>query len=95
MAEMFSVEEAQLKRLFAMCSILNSDKGVSISQLMSKGRASRRTVYRDFLALESYGVKVNSGPKGYRVRQNSAACRRTIADSLRSSLERMIKRCTR
>jgi predicted DNA-binding transcriptional regulator YafY len=73
----------------AICRTLSSG-GASVQQLRSQLRTSRRTIFRDLNILDELGIKVDLDDGGYRVRQNSNACRRIIADSQAKKLDKLL-----
>lgn len=93
MADIFTVEKAQLQRLMTLCRYLQPKSGTPITHLIKKGKASRRTIYRDFLSLKDFGIKVELGKGGYYIRQSTEKCKQLFHDNLRKSLEKMISSC--
>lgn len=93
MADIFTVEKAQLQRLMTLCRYLQPKTGTPITQLIKKGKASRRTIYRDFLSLKDFGIKVELGQGGYYIRQSTAKCKQMFCDNLRKSLDKMVASC--
>lgn len=93
MADIFSVEKSQLRRLMTLCRHLQPKTGTPMSHLMTKGKASRRTIYRDFVSLKEFGIKVELCQGGYYIRQSTAKCKQMFVDSLRKSLDKLIASC--
>lgn len=83
------VDGTHLKRLMAICRTLNSG-GATVQQLRSRLRTSRRTIFRDLNILDGLGIKIDLDESGYRVRQNSNACRRIIAENQSKKLDKLL-----
>ena len=93
MSQVLVVDGTHLRRLMQICRSLSSGPGATLSQLQSKMRTSRRTIFRDLSTLGELGMQVDLGPKGYRVKQNAAQCRNILANHFNSALRKLLNSC--
>jgi predicted DNA-binding transcriptional regulator YafY len=93
MAATFIVDGDHLGRLMRLCRSLAQGNGVSLPQLQTRLKTSRRTVFRDFLDLAACGIQVEHGPAGYRVKPTAAQCRRILAESQLKAVEKVLADC--
>jgi|CXWL01.1.fsa_nt_gi predicted DNA-binding transcriptional regulator YafY len=90
MARKLIIDGDHLARLIKLCRVLATAEGLSLSQIQSKLKASRRTVFRGFGSLQALGIKVELSDGRYRTRQNVVACRKIIADTHTTALVRLL-----
>jgi predicted DNA-binding transcriptional regulator YafY len=93
MSQVLVVDGTHLRRLMLICRSLSSGPGATLAQLQGKMRTSRRTIFRDLSMLGELGLRVDLGPKGYRVKENAAQCRKVLVDHFESSLRKMLNAC--
>lgn len=91
MANTLLVDGVHLSRLMKMCRLIHQSGSVTLPQLQSKLKTSRRTVFRDLSTLSSYGIQVNAGTDGYRIKQNPNACKKSLNDHFTKQMEHLLK----
>ena len=93
MAQSLVIDGDQLKRLMKICRTIGLGKAATVQQLQSRLRTSRRTVFRDLNCLDSMGIKVGLGDKGYTIKKSGAACKRLLADCHTKALTKLLNAC--
>ncbi len=93
MARVMVIEGDHLRRLIKMCRTICSGKGITIRQLQTKLRMSRRTVFRDLNCIERAGVNLDLGERGYTSRQSVAQCRKLLAADQMKAMKRLLNHC--
>ncbi len=93
MARTVLVDGDHLTRLMKLCRMVNQGSGATLQTLQSKLKTSRRTVFRDLSTLQEFGITVNSTPKGYRIKENAAACKRQIETRIQKQVADLLRGC--
>jgi len=87
------MESPHLSRLMRLCRLLAAADGLTVFQLRSKLRTSRRTVFRDFRTLQQMGINVHLFEHQYRLRLKLADCKRRLADAQIRALNKLLDSC--
>ena len=81
---------ARLSRLIKLCGALSGGKGMTLMAISRQFRISRRTVFRDLLALEDIGVRLELVNGAYRLKTSLKDCRKRIATYQMRGLQKLM-----
>lgn len=91
MARKFIVDGAHLARLGKLCRMIGVVDGLSLVQIQTRLKASRRTVFRGIASLQALGIEVELRGGRYRTRLTHPVCRRIICSAVRAELEKLMQ----
>lgn len=93
MARTLAIDGDHLRRLMRLGRTLASGRGATLKQLQKRFKMSRRTVFRDLNALQEFGIDVELGEHGYRIRENAAVLKKRISDHNTKALSNLLRDC--
>jgi transcriptional antiterminator len=89
------IDGPHLVRLVKLCKLLGSADGMTLQQLRSKLKTSRRTVFRELKWLQQFTIPVRRAHRRYHVRMKLSECRKRIEAAQVLALRRLLDACAR
>lgn len=86
------IDESHISRLMKLGKALGTGDGLTLMQIRTKFKASRRTAYRDMTALEQLGINVVRKKKQYTIKMKPVDCRRHIRDTVVAKIDAALAR---
>lgn len=84
------MDSPHLMRLMKLCRMLVVGDGMTVRQLRSKLKASRRTVFRDLKMLHQMGMPVQLKNHEYRIKLKLARCRKKLGEAQIRALNKLL-----
>ncbi len=89
------IDENHISRLMKVCKALGTGNGLTLMQIRTKFKCSRRTAYRDMTILGDMGIPVARSKQNYTIKVKPADCRKRIYDTCVKKLNTLLDRSMR